>query len=514
MPARLNSIEEAAVTAPLPIKGRRSKTLAAIAILLASLGAPGLGRASVPNPVVEGPIGVTGVRGRAWNTSLYDITPYGYTEQEYFFSGAAHSLAATSPLPAPYKSRMLVKRPVDASKFNGTVVVEWLNVTGAADLETLWPVAWEYLVRNGFAYVGVSAQLAGVCCGPNSLKGWDPLRYATLVHPGDGYSFDIFSQAMKALRDPLHNRTTIASPHVIDPMGGLAVKHLVANGASQSAGRLTSYINDGYNAAARLVDVFQITRGGGPFDDLSTPVFQLNEEGQPEQPPDNDHYVLYEEAGTAHAPAAWWDYIWAMQMRDNNAPTAPNAVNIACSVNRGSVDYSAHAGMYWTQRYLTKGDLPPSAPRIERNADGSVKRDANGLAIGGLRHPFVQVPIALNQATGCPLWGLYKSWPAEKVVATYPTHADYVSKVTAWANVEVKEGWLLPEDADDVIAKAEAFDGPWENATCYDTYNAEASENGPVSSALHDLSYTEQLPLGVQSALRDVSCNVVVPLGL
>jgi hypothetical protein len=490
------------------------KAIASLSLILATLGIPGPVRASVPNPVVEGPIGVTGVRGRAWNTSLYDITPFGYTEQEYFFGGYARSHAPTAPRPAPYKSRMLVKRPVDPSRFNGTVVVEWLNVTGAADLETLWPVAWEYLVRNGFAYVGVSAQLAGVCCGPNSLKGWDPLRYATLVHPGDDYSYDIFSQAMKALRQPLKNRTTIGSPHVIDPMGGSKVLHVVANGASQSASRLTSYINEGYSAEAHLVDVFQITRGGGPFDDLSTPVFQLNEEGQGEHPPDNNHYVLYEEAGTAHAPAAWWDYTWGMQMRDNNAPTAPNAVNIACSVNRGSVDYSARAGMYWTQRYLTEGVLPPSAPRIARNADGSVKRDAEGLAIGGLRHPFVQVPIALNQATGCPLWGLYKSWPSSKIIKRYPTHADYVSKVSAWAQYEVSKGWLLPQDAADVIAKAESFDEPWTNATCYDTYNADASETGPLSSRLHTLSYRRQLPLGTQSALRDVSCNVVVPLGL
>ena len=29
------------------------------------------------------------------------------------------------------------------------------------------------------------------------------------------------------------------------------------------------------HAQAGLVDLFQITRGGGPFDDLSTPIFQL-----------------------------------------------------------------------------------------------------------------------------------------------------------------------------------------------------------------------------------------------
>ena len=492
---------------------RRFRVLIAIGLLSSLLVVPQAAGAAVPNPIVEGPI-AGGIRGRPWNTSLYDIGPAGYVEEEFFISGLASTLGSLAPVAAPYKSRMLVKRPVDPAAFNGTVIVEWLNVTGQTDLETVWPVAWEYLVDNGFAYVAVSAQLAGVCCGPLSLKGWDPLRYATLLHPGDEYSYDIFSQAMKALRDPLNNQTTIATPKPVDPMQGLPVQYVAAGGASQSAFFLTSYINDGYDAAAGLVDVFNITRGGGPYDDLSTPVFQLNEEGQDELPPDNDHYRLWEEAGTAHAPAAWWNYIWEMQMRDVGTPSVPNAVNVACSVNRGSVDYSARAGLYWTQRYLTTGELPPSIPRIERNADGSVRRDENGLALGGMRHPFVEVPVAYNSGEGCPLWGLYKSWPSEKITGLYPTHADYVSKVTAWANFEVGQGWLLPQDASDVVAKAQAFDGPWSDASCYDTYNAAANETGPLSGPMHDLGYDPSLPLGTQSALRDVSCNVVVPLGL
>ena len=491
----------------------RLRVLAAIGLASAAmLGAPTASRAAVPNPIVEGPIG-GGVHGRPWNSSIVDVRPFGYTEEEFFTSGVATRLGAT-PATAPYKSRMLVKRPVDPARFNGTVIVEWLNVTGAADLETVWPVIYDYLMREGYAYVGVSAQLVGVCCGPLSLKGWDPARYATLVHPGDDWSYDIFSQAMKALRDPAHNRTTIGSPRPVDPLGGLTLEHLAAGGASQSASRLTSYINLGYDAAAGLVDVFNITRGGGPYNTLATPVFQLNEEGQAARPADGGGYVLWEEAGTAHAPQAWWNYTWEMQMRDVNAPTAPNAVNIACSVNRGSVDYSARALAAATQRFLETGVLPPSPPRIERNDDGSVKRDANGLALGGIRHPFVEVPVSLNQATGCPLYGLYRPWTSAKIQSLYATHADYVAAVTAWADDEVALGWLIAEDAADVKAKAAAFDGPWTNASCYDTYNATGDETGPISGALHELSHDSSVPLGVPAALRDVSCNVVVPLGL
>src|SRR2546425_122299 len=206
-----------------------------------------------------------------------------------------------------------------------------------------------------------------------------------------------------------------------------------------------------------------------------------------------------------------------MQSRDNDAPSAPDAVNMGCSVNRGSVDYSARALTYWTQQYLEHGKdpawLPPSIPRIERTSGTTVKRDADGLAVGGLRHVFVQVPVALNQASGCPLYGLYKSWPAEKIRARYATHADYVAAVTSWTDTEVTLGWLLPEDRDDAVAKAQAFDAPW-SASCYDTYNRIGNESGPVSSALHTASYDPTLPLGAQSAARDVSCNTVAPLGL
>ena len=54
----------------------------------------------------------------------------------------------------------------------------------------------------------MSAQLAGICCGNRSLKTWDPQRYGPLLHPGDDFSYDIFSQAIEALRDPAHNGTS------------------------------------------------------------------------------------------------------------------------------------------------------------------------------------------------------------------------------------------------------------------------------------------------------------------
>jgi Alpha/beta hydrolase domain len=419
--------------------------LGAVACALV-FAAPAWG-AEVATPTVEGPI-EGGLRGHPWNKSLFDLAEHGYTEREYFFGGTAGDLG--TGLSAPYRSRMLVRAPRDPKRFNGTFVVEWLNVTGQTDLETVWPPAGEYLMEQGAAYVGVSAQMVGVCCGPLSLKGWDPQRYATLLHPGDGFSFDIFSQAIQALR---------AQGEGADPTGRVEVEHIVATGASQSAGRLTSYINQGYTRGG--VDVFNITRGGGPFEDFSVPIFQLNEEGLEDHHPDSGRYRLWEEAGTAHAPKVWWDYVWRMQMQHGGVPGAPDAVGTACSINRGRVDYSARALAHAIQRYLDDGVLPPRAPRIERDAAGEVVRDEHGLAVGGLRHPFVEVPVAYNGATGCPLYGTYEAWSAEEIRALYPTHAAYVRKVRRWADHEVRRGWLLRADRDDAVREAQRLTAPW-----------------------------------------------------
>lgn len=420
-------------------------------------------QASVPNPLVQGPV-EGGIHGYPWNHSLFSLKGpgYDYTENEYFFSGTAHDL--TSGASAPYESRMLVRLPRDPKRFSGTVVVEWLNVTGQMDLETSWPVEAQYLMRHGIGYVGVSAQFAGVCCGSTTLKGWDPVRYSPLfMPPGDEFSYDIFSQAIRALRAPQGNQTSVGQPIKVDPMLGMHVRHLVANGASQSALYLTTFVNDHYNRGQ--VSAYVITRGGGPYTDFSTPIFQLNEETNQAKQPDNRHYMVWEEAGTAHAPAVWEDdYVWPEQQRDLFGPGAPNAVNAACSVNHGATDYSARALSYWVTRYLSTGKMPPArahAPRVKTDSSGNVVRDSNGLAEGGLRHVFIQVPVAYEAATGCPLFGTYTQWTAAKIHSLYATHAAYYRKVKAWSAYELRRGWLLPADGATVLREARAFTGPW-----------------------------------------------------
>src|SRR5258708_5995064 len=202
-----------------------------------------------PVPTVNGPV-TGGTHGFPMTASSVDLRSHGYAEQEYFFSGTARSFTSTTPLTsdgrwrvqvastAPYKSRMIVRAPIDPRKFNGTVIVEWLNVSAGRDIDVDWDYGYNELLSNGFAYVGVTAQAVGI----NGLTIWDPARYGSLSIPSDDFSYDIFSQAGAALR----------AASATGPLHGLHVRHLVADGESQSAGRMTTY----YDAVAPLAGVY------------------------------------------------------------------------------------------------------------------------------------------------------------------------------------------------------------------------------------------------------------------
>ena len=103
----------------------------------------------------------------------FDHPPQGYTVEEFFLSGTASAYTVPGVASsdgkwraqvsgaAPYKTRLVVARPAP-DKFNGVVLVEWLNVTAGADGGPDWGDMHRELIRKGYAYVAVSAQKVGV----------------------------------------------------------------------------------------------------------------------------------------------------------------------------------------------------------------------------------------------------------------------------------------------------------------------------------------------------------------
>ena len=73
--------------------------------------------------------------------------------------------APTVGATAAYKTRIFVYRPKNPKKFNGTVVVEWNNVSGGVDSAPDWIQGHVELLREGVAWMGVSAQIVGVESG-------------------------------------------------------------------------------------------------------------------------------------------------------------------------------------------------------------------------------------------------------------------------------------------------------------------------------------------------------------
>lgn len=382
---------------------------AAALAALAALGLPGAARAEVQDPTVRGPIGDAGLRKHALWDSWFDLGEIGYAEDEYFVSGTAlrHQAAGVIKT-APYTTRIIVTRPSDPERFNGTVLLDWVNVTAQFENAVDSIEAHETLIREGWAYVHVSAQAAGICCTPLTPKVWDPVRYADLSHPGDDYSFDIFSQVAKAIR----------SPAGVDPMDGLEVERVLAAGQSQSAGRLYTYVAE-VQAGAGVIDGFLIHSGGSKSfpSPPEAPVLHLlsDAEATPAEPNQTGNYRLWEIAGSAHSDF-WVDEHQEMGQGPRalaDAPRRPASADEELHATAGNYGEQVHprqltciaGGSLFPMRYATSAALealdawvrdgvaPPSGPRYAFEG-GRLALDEWGNARGGIRLPPVEVPIA------------------------------------------------------------------------------------------------------------------------
>jgi alpha/beta hydrolase family protein len=473
------------------------KTIALLAIFLAASPVPPaaaapLGTTSpVYAPVVTGPI-EGGLRGQPWGGTvevLAPLTPYDYVQQEFFFFGTANGrdpYGNATGNATSYASRMLVIRPQDPAKFNGTVLVEWFNDTGEIDLGVLWALAHEELLREGYAYVGISAQTEGVQATPLALKFWDPIRYFRLNVPNDEYEFDIYAQGARALL------ARAAGPA---PLGPLQPQRLIGAGESQSAALMISYVN-GLQPQQHLFDGFLVHTWSGPISDVGVPVLELLTEDEVDgftspsglsqqtpaaittlgelpglsilrtpaaKPPSADHQNLrvWEIAGASHFDAQGLYYMQAQATEDETAPLAiPLLFNlpVICGIPPDRLDIASPtmAALHQLNAWVTTGKAPASEPRMETAADGSLVRDADGFTMSGIRMPNYQVPVGLNRGDKCIFFGYYLPFTDSQIVARYPTQADFLKLFTAAAEQNVSAGTLLPPEAQEYIDEAEA----------------------------------------------------------
>ena len=106
----------------------------------------------------------------------------GYIEEEFFLSGNAntydwtgkgHGVKAIAG-PGKYVTRILVRRPRDATRFGGNIEVTVLNAS--LNVDTGGPTDFAQMAKQGDVWIGITTKASTA----KALKKFDPVRYASL----------------------------------------------------------------------------------------------------------------------------------------------------------------------------------------------------------------------------------------------------------------------------------------------------------------------------------------------
>lgn len=479
------------------------RTLASTAALLAigSLGTAVLQAAPPSEPVavsvttlptVRGPIPVSRT---SWpfaatdhSVTKRDLSKEGYVEEEYFISGMAkvYEWPALGRLMSfaqgPYTTRILVRRPKEASRFSGTVIVEPLNPSLRYDAAIMWIESQDYFIRHGDAYVGVTVKPVAV----ESLKLFDPQRYAALSFknplpvsqtcaqpqlppaPGglppestpeteNGLIWDVISQTGALL----------GSRSNASPLSKLAVTRIYLTGDSQSGGFVLNYANAIHPFATRadgkpIYDGYLTSSAGGaglPINQCApriprgdarlvtqprgVPIIKIINQtdlGFLNRRPDiaPDLYRGYEVTGASHV------HDWVLQWGAADEDVAKT----------GAAGFLSNAGV-----------PPPRARPLEvrdpLRARATLALDELGNAKGGVRTPYVDVPLVrygvfMDGPGICELWGYQVPLAAQTLRQLYPSRAVYLARVEEATERTLEERWITRHDADRILSEASA----------------------------------------------------------
>jgi hypothetical protein len=137
-------------------------------------------------------------------------------------------------------------------------------------------------------------------------------------------------------------------------------------------------------------------------------------------------------------------------------------------INAGPQHYVLNAAFAQLDRWVRSGIPPAPAPRLEvvDGAPPTLMRDASGNALGGIRTPQVDVPVAALTGDGqtgtvlCRLFGTTAPFDPAALGALYPTHQAYTAAVRSAATAAVQAGFVLGLDARAINAAAAASDVP------------------------------------------------------
>jgi hypothetical protein len=500
----------------LGLEGEADMTNKTIAAIVATVCVVFPAIAATPVPMVRGPLPVTATSypfGAAdHEMKPEDLKRVGYIEEEFLISGTAnvYDWAKLGPgtvraANAPYTTRLLVRRPISRSKFSGSVAVEMLNPSNQFDLNIGWALSHKEFLRNGDAWVGITAKPIAVA----ALKTFNPDRYkdlswanpiplddarncARVANDSDratenGLVWDINTQTGAWLRsrdksNPLLYGANSSAAH--------PVEHLFAWGFSQVGGFLATYANaihpldvkangkpmfDAYLIGTPVIST-AINQCAGPIPQ-GDPRWQVHDTGVPvirvmtssdyllaiaARQPDSDtpteRFRNYELAGAGHATPDELYYSAAPADIVKAGRTVPTMNCNEGPRSRFPSSVGFNAAWHNLMEWVRKGTPPPHAEPV-RVENGKPILDQFGNLTGGVRSPFLDVPTAVwsGASTGqsfCFIAGNEKPFDSAQLKRLYPDHKAYERQVAANVAKLVKERWIVQEDGDEIIAAA------------------------------------------------------------
>jgi hypothetical protein len=445
---------------------------------------------------ITGPIPSTARPGDPSHDYVFYSTPYdlrkaGYEEEEFFISGTAtrypsnpttdeQKQAATPIGTVPYTTRIVVRRPVRPSRSAGTAVVDWQNVTAGHDIDTEWGTSGDYFVRHGWTWIGASVQRVGVNGATSGataglgLRQWNPQRYGSLDVTGDGavmddsQSFDIYSQIAALAKGRSRQ----------NPLADLRISKVYAGGASQSGRYLGVYYNT-VQPLRHVYDGFLFALSDSslpPRDGVGTKAIRVFTENDvyrgagvaSQTVPDGSTLRTWQIAGASHVPAYatgtdltdFRTTLGAIQDREFGPTPATDCTNPGPSqVTSWPVFHAAYDALdAWVRTGVAPRVAQPLAI-IDPGPPAGLARDANGIALGGIRLPDVEVPVGLNDGINspasldnplsafCVLYGTHRDFTQAQLDALYHSDKDYRRQVSDDVHLLQDRRFILPEDA-------------------------------------------------------------------
>ncbi len=199
-------------------------------------------------------------------------------------------------------------------------------------------------------------------------------------------------------------------------------------------------------------------------DDLAAPILVVNSEFEAARfdanwQPDHDRLRWWEFAGAAHC---------GLQAE---ADMRAMLADLAGVIDLDRLNYTSflpaiRGATRAVRRWIEDGTAPPAQPRLRmEGTPPRIPRDEHGNAVGGIRTPEVEAPLAtylgaLDPADARNQMGAVIPFPPDTLRALYRDHADWLGRYSAATQRLVDAGIFVADDAEHQIARAAAAPFP------------------------------------------------------